>query len=121
MKRSGPIKRKTRLARKAQLPKKNAKRAKKRREEAFGDKADWIRSLSCATCHTRRGIQAHHARSRGAGGKAESMVPLCWRCHRTLHDTGVVTFEERTGIGLHALAERLDALWQAMNATREAA
>lgn len=111
-----PLRRKSAMPKPSKpMAKRNAKRAKKRHERDFGDKADWIRGLSCAGCQKRsRWMHAHHARTRGAGGDASVLVPLCPPCHDTAHTEGRRTFEAKRGVDLMALAERLEALWQEM-------
>jgi hypothetical protein len=62
----------------SRLRPKNVKRSKKRFAENFGGEyADFIRSLPCAICEVRGFSEAAHVRSRGAGGKASDLVPLC--------------------------------------------
>lgn len=43
-----------------------------------------IRALSCLACGSSESVEAHHIRSRGAGGKDEAfnIIPLCIRDHR---------------------------------------
>jgi hypothetical protein len=104
------------LKRKTAVKKRNAVRIKKRREEAFGGKAEFVRSLPCVAC-PRFGIiqmqptEAAHARSRGAGGKADALIPLCSYCHACQHNLGVRTFENRTGLDLMFVAAKVEMDW----------
>lgn len=92
----------------------NRARKAKRQTAAFGEHAHYIRSLPCLcmdkpggwlTCTMR--VEAAHAKSRGAGGKADALVPLCSRHHRELHDTGIATFSAKYGLDLPAIAREL--------------
>lgn len=51
-----------------------------------------IRQLPCLVCNARRGIVAHHVTSRGAGGEDtnDNLMPLCIKCHREIHDRGLM-------------------------------
>ncbi len=95
MKRSGWLKRKTRL-------KPIGRRGKRMREtQVFGPFADWIRSRPCDVCGTPPPSDPHHVRSRGAGhgdwidGRG-NLLPLCRPCHRARHDGKVPA--SRTGV-----------------------
>jgi hypothetical protein len=85
----------------------NAKRRKRLFEEDFGGK-DYlalIHSLPCAVCGVRGFTVAAHLTSRGAGGKAKDVAPLCrtvpniWErgCHELYdaHDPKVRSHEPR--------------------------
>jgi len=119
VKRGGPIARKTPLRKRN-----NARRSRLHREQYGEDYGEWIREQECAAAgevnlfdwpgKTDRGsccygpIEAHHVRTRGAGGKAErNLVPLCLLHHADLHRHGRATFEKLTGTHLKALAARL--------------
>ncbi len=43
----------------------------------------------CARCHMRRPLQIHHRKYRSHGGthRVENLEPLCWDCHRLIHET----------------------------------
>ena len=102
------------LKRRTGIRKVNPKRKASRMERDYGGpKADWIRSLPCCVpaCETGLVIVAAHARSRGAGGHADSLVSMCAPHHREQHD-GIKTFEAKYGINLLALAAELEARWQ---------
>lgn len=107
MKRSGPLSRLTPLHRKQGIRKRNRARLAKRRSEQFGAHADAIRQLPCSVCGKRGPSDPHHVRSRGAGGKADVLVPLCRRDHDLLHQIGRVSFEKRYNVDLEATARRL--------------
>jgi hypothetical protein len=46
-------------------------------------------------------------RSRGAGGRAKDIAPLCSACHAEQHRVGIETFQRRHGIDLAAEAAKL--------------
>jgi len=77
----------------------------------------WVRSLPCAVCGTRRGIEAAHTGSHGLGQKAsdKSCIPLCCRDHKTgpqsLHNLGPVEFERVHALSIGELRERLNMVW----------
>jgi 5-methylcytosine-specific restriction endonuclease McrA len=43
----------------------------------------------CARCRSRRPLQIHHRRYRSHGGthRVENLEPVCWDCHRLIHET----------------------------------
>jgi hypothetical protein len=65
------------------LKPKNARRKKARFESDFGGEAylAHIKSQPCAICGVQGFSEAAHVRSRGAGGKASDLVPLCAAHH----------------------------------------
>jgi hypothetical protein len=109
--------------RKTAVKKRRPDRIKKRREEAFGAKAEWIRTLPCVfavwhrppstetrvLCEGR--VQAMHTVSRGAGGKARHLVPACAGHHNECHTQGQRTTENKYGTHLPMAAELYEALW----------
>ena len=97
------------------LRRSNSARKRKRYTIAFGSKADWVRSLPCLVCGAVPSDPAH-VRSRGAGGTAADIVPLCRAHHSEQHAVGVRTFSERHGLDLRAEADGLEEVW-----TREVA
>lgn len=125
MKRSTPLRRKTPLRRRTRLrsrtplrsrtrPKRrtplreiNRERRRKLRAVQYGPHADYICSLSCAVCGRRPVVPAHAAKTRGAGGTARHLVPLCAEHEDEFHAVGRVTFQRRHGIGLEKLAASL--------------
>ena len=114
------------------LPKVNSVRAAKREERDFGPKGDWIRLQACCVLGKRTGdwvtdkltgervqvvIVAAHFPSRGAGGRAEHLVPLAWHLHQQAHD------DEREvqvfyGVRFKALAKMYEQRWQREQARR---
>lgn len=86
------------------LPKTNPKRRAKRWAEQFDSPEflDFVHALPCAVCE-QEPSEAAHARSRGAGGKAADILPLCGECHELQHTLGVKSFEsgERPGLPAH--------------------
>jgi hypothetical protein len=75
----------------------------------------WIRSIPCAVCRTRRGIEAAHTGPHGISQKSSdfSAIPLCARHHRTgedsYHRLGPRRFREVHGLDIPALVARLSA------------
>jgi len=43
----------------------------------------------CARCRCRRPLQIHHRKYRSHGGThcVENLEPVCWDCHRLIHET----------------------------------
>lgn len=99
------------LRRKKPINAVNPKRRKRRYVEAFGDKADWIRAQNCAVCFAWPS-EAAHVKSRGAGGKAEDLLPLCRRCHASQHRVGVKTFARTHNLDLAKLAAEYEQAWR---------
>lgn len=111
-----PLKRKTELERgpgperKTRLKPVNSKRKAQRNRDHFGDKAVWIRTLPCLVCGTTP-VEACHAKSRGAGGTSEHLVPMCHKHHREQHMMGVTSFGVVHGVDLMAEAEHYHKAW----------
>lgn len=112
--RSRPLRRGAAPKKRTPIKRVNRARKAKRFEEAFGGKAylEFIHGLECAVCGCRCELtEAAHLTSRGAGGKADVIVPLCgsrggWTgCHRRFdeHDPAIRAHEPR----LRSLAKRL--------------
>lgn len=116
------------MAKKAKPRTRRGKEARKRRQERHerqygGPYADWIRSLPCEARNVRAfpgswlgggclgRIHAAHVRSKGAGGVAEHLVPLCMLHHDESHVIGIRTFEARHELDLTAAARRLWATY----------
>jgi hypothetical protein len=76
----------------------------------FGEKAKFVRTLPCLVCGATPS-QACHAKSRGAGGTSEHLVPMCPPHHREQHDVGIRTFEAAHGVDLMALAQDYHRAW----------
>lgn len=79
-----------------------AKKSKTKREARDGDPAylDFVRTLPCCACgYSRELSHPHHAigRMKGMGAKVHDRLtmPLCWACHRAIHD-GKGIFEYMT-------------------------
>lgn len=127
MKHSGPIARKTPLARGGRL-KPNAKRAKATKEKASGslERRKFVASLPCAACHVVGYSQGAHVLGNGGMGKKkgpETIAPLCGPrmrptgvmyigCHR-MHDEryGEFVIEYPHFHGEYAAAA-CEAAWQ---------
>lgn len=107
------VKRVEKPGRKTKLRQRNPERLARLRRKQFGEHADFIRSLPCALRGHDAGIcgpsEAAHVRSRGAGGTAKDLVPLCQRHHAEQHSMGILTFQEHYEIDLQAIA---DDLWR---------
>lgn len=86
------------------LPKRNEKRLAARRELTFGVQAETCRKRPCSVqgCRNRPSVP-HHVLSRGAGGRDEHCVPLCWEHHDRAHNG------EDLGVDLHLVAQELAA------------
>lgn len=89
----------------------NSKRRAQRERDHFGPKAAWIRTLPCIVCG-QGPSQACHAKSRGAGGTSDHLVPMCHKHHHEQHRVGVKTFNAEHGIDLMAEAEHYERAWR---------
>ena len=75
----------------------------------------WIRTLPCAVCRTRRGVEAAHTGPHGLSQKSSdlSAIPLCARHHRTgldsYHKLGPRNFAEAHRLNIPAIVARLSA------------
>jgi len=75
----------------------------------------WIRTLPCAVCRTKRGVEAAHTGPHGLGQKSSdlSAIPLCARHHRTgpdsYHELGPRKFAEAHRLDISAIVRRLSA------------
>ena len=120
---SKPLQAKTPPRTRTALPRVNRERRAKRFESDFGGKAylAFIHGHSCAACGVTGWTVAAHVKSRGAGGKASDIVPLCGTrygvtgCHDLL-DCSPWLLPEGTVMRLRALAKRL---WREWNERRE--
>lgn len=76
----------------------------------------WIHGWPCVVC-SRWPVQAHHVRTRGAGGGDEQCVPLCADHHvaggQSIHRLGVVTFGVKWGVDLSEIADGFFLRYQA--------
>lgn len=94
----------------------NRDRRSERFNEDYGPKADWVRSLCC--CVTGREgreadpVVAAHVQGRGAGGHAESLVPMLASEHDRLHTQGIQTYQRERGIDLYAAADIIEQRWR---------
>jgi len=88
---------------------------------------DWIRTLECTVCGSRRGVQAAHMRgldklSGGAGLKPDDLyvIPLCGCCHAIEHNEGRgKLFDARQENMLLVLCGMLKTAYSANRALRE--
>lgn len=78
----------------------------------------FIRTLPCACCDSRRGIEAAHQGPHGMGQKASdlSAIPLCQLHHRrgpkAYHKLGPVAFAETHQLDVTGLIVRLNAAYE---------
>ena len=127
MKRSGPLRRTSKLRRGRPLARVNEKRAAERRARDFGEQAQLCRRLPCCVCapHTFRlwlsleempagtpmpwptHCDPHHEPSRGAGGADRDTVPLCRKHHTERHTMPLADFEAKYRVDLRAIAAEL--------------
>lgn len=93
------------------MKRRNAKRAKKRYQEHFGDKAAFVRSRPCCVCGRSGPSDPHHHPSRGAGGTSKDLVPLCREHHNEFHgpNGGAETFQTRHSVDLKRIAATMEA------------
>ena len=113
MKRSTPLRRRTRV--------KRANRARKASEFArtyhSKERVAFVKSLPCVM-HTYRcegRAENAHLGNGGMGRKSDhtNIVPLCRYHHRELHRLGVERFEDfYDGVSLPLFADNTEALWQ---------
>lgn len=93
------------------------RRNKKRRERLFRrqfgskERLEWLKRSSCLC--GKPAAHAHHVKSRGAGGTADDLVPLCVSCHTEIHWVGIKTFELENGVDLKTLARLYAEGWKA--------
>lgn len=125
MKRSA-IKRHKYLDRSGPVKKVNAKRARKRFKDAFGEKGVWLRTLPCAIRLRGRvkaafaldllrcggDVQVMHTKSRGSGGRSQHTIPACAAHHHEQHLSGIKTFAAKYDLDLLRLAESYERAWQ---------
>lgn len=106
------------------VPKKRrSKKEPVKRDDRSRDFLDWIsRHKYCSTCgrpgvyHDKTGeylLHPSHIKTRGSGGgDIGNVVPQCAFCHSLIHQIGVKQFQEKTGVDLNGIAERLGGAWE---------
>lgn len=54
------------------------------------------RRFPCEVCGNRENVVAHHVRSKGSGGHDIecNLIPLCFNCHRSIHDMPTSKFAQ---------------------------
>jgi hypothetical protein len=73
---------------------------------------DWIRAQRCCISG-KRGVEACHVKSRGAGGTDRgNLVPLTRDLHASQHYMGIQSFQALHGVDLAAIACALDARYE---------
>lgn len=86
----------------------------------------FIRTLPCACCDSRRGIEAAHQGPHGMGQRSSdiSAIPLCQKHHRTgsdsYHNLGPVAFSEVHQLDVTALILRLNAAYELIQRRKSA-
>jgi hypothetical protein len=100
----------------------NRRRRKERSVIAFGEggrKAEFVRANGCVVhlrgvgvlrCEGK--VEAHHVRTRGAGGTAADLVGLCALHHWRLHHIGRQSFDRMYGLELEKLATEYERRFQ---------
>ena len=76
---------------------------------------DFVKQQTCCVHPRKKGIQAHHLKTRGAGGDDLDCIPLCYDCHYKIHQLGIESFQARYNINLHKARADLLAQWIRMN------
>lgn len=83
-------------------------------ESQFGSEAfrKWVRMQTCVIpgCGGWP-CEAAHVVSRGAGGTARDIVPLCHAHHEEQHRVGIQTFQARHNVELDVCAEWTQTRW----------
>ena len=106
----------TAIKRKARPNARNPKRKARNWERAYGSPArvEWVKSQPCLVCRDTPSENAH-TRSGGTGRKADAdtIVPLCSRCHGELHRVGTGPFQDCYGINLAERARAIAQQWDA--------
>ena len=82
------------------------RKRKKVDPQVVGVQAGWCRDQPCLVCGNRWRTEAHHVRTKGAGGKDSDCVPLCPYHHDKVHTMGRKTFEEEFLVDLTREAEK---------------
>lgn len=113
------------------LNKRNEKRWTANHQRAYGEYADYIRSLPCIVCQLKAiphaFTEAAHSRTGGTGRKSDAkwLVPLCgswgiqtdrgidWQPgHHAESHAGIETFESKYSVDLKAEAKKLWSSWR---------
>lgn len=69
---------------------------KRNRELAFK-----FSQLDCMVCGSPHQVSGHHIISFGSRPDLDiekNIIPLCWLCHREVHDNGLVFFVKKHGL-----------------------
>ena len=115
MKRSGFLKRSGKWSGKPAAARRQA-RSRARFARAYGcvGRVQWLRGLDCCVGPCLEWpCEAVHVKSRGAGGTADDLVPMCPMHHRQLHALGIKTFLAKyRGLDLEAIAARYAFDWR---------
>lgn len=110
MKRS-TLKRRGYLLQRTPMKKRSGKKRRTEREidEAF---LDFVRDQKCCVPGCDRYGEAHHLRTRAAGGSDYTCVPLCRQHHGEVHFVGVTKFQETNQVDLWEVNSELIARWE---------
>ena len=100
------------MKRRAKLKRQNMARQAAAFAEDFGspERVTWLQAQPCAVCG-RTPSECAHVRSRGAGGKAADILPLCGAHHHEQHVIGRRSFEALHKVDLRALADATEQRW----------
>jgi len=74
----------------------------------------FIRTLPCCACGSTLRIEAAHIGPRGLGQKVDdkNALPLCFWCHRELHEVGPVEFATKYGVDFPALIAKWNHFYE---------
>lgn len=76
-------------------------------KDFLGPHAEFIRELPCVICWAPGPSDPHHVETRGAGGDASDMVPMCRQHHNEFHANGRSSFQYKYKIDLLKIARYL--------------
>ena len=96
-------------------PIKRQNRARKARpiDAASEDYKAYVRTLPCTVCRKPAPSEAHHVKSRGAGGvEVKNLLPLCLEHHNFWHTMGRKTFARIFNINPGPVAIALWVEWR---------
>ena len=75
------------------------------------ERVRWMQAQPCLVCGAVPS-EAHHVKTRAAGGGPDDVVPLCTAHHREFHDIGVRTFEDRHELDMDMYALVFSCRWK---------
>ena len=120
MRRSKPLKPSRKPIARKPVKRRNDARRKKEFARCYGSKerVEWVKHRLCfavlgvSLCEGK--IENAHTENGGMGrkGDASTVIPLCARHHRSLHQIGPDAFQRAYGIDLHTAARLTEEAWQ---------